>query len=307
MVYVLGHLGIPCSSWYRKPKATSAKPGPKPLPLAGPDIDSIRSTAEQYPWWGYKRIAVVCRRAGLHVSNKLVYRVMKRFGLLQRRRPRKAELYQTAKLFELLPQKPNDLWQADITYIHIPGYGWWYAVTVIDYFSRFLLAIHLTNSYSAFEVNKAVDAAVAEAERIHGPLGCRPFLVTDNGPSFLARRFRSHIAELFSHVRINYRTPSQLGLLERFHCTLKDEEVYWRLYENPGHTRDCLGEFHQRYNTVRPHWALVPIDGGDPVTPFEVYTGAVQVRLPRWQKWAVAAKAKLEQLMQDDAAHRDAA
>jgi hypothetical protein len=39
------------------------------------------------------------------------------------------ELYQAARLFELLPQAPNELWQMDVTYIHIPGHGWWYAVT----------------------------------------------------------------------------------------------------------------------------------------------------------------------------------
>ena len=32
----------------------------------------------------------------------------------------------------------------DVTYVHIPGYGWWYAVTVIDYYSRSLLAARLT-------------------------------------------------------------------------------------------------------------------------------------------------------------------
>jgi hypothetical protein len=31
----------------------------------------------------------------------------------------------------------------------------------------------------------------------------------------------------FAHVRIAYRTPTQLGLLERFHQTLKTEEVYY--------------------------------------------------------------------------------
>ena len=40
----------------------------------------------------------------------------------------------------------------DVTYIHIPGHGWWYAVTVIDYYSRYLLACHLTFSYSASQV-----------------------------------------------------------------------------------------------------------------------------------------------------------
>ncbi len=73
------------------------------------------------------------------MSNKVVYRVFKAAGLLQKRRVREAALYQAARLFELLPSKPNELWQADVTYLHIPGHGWWYAVTVIDYYSRYLL------------------------------------------------------------------------------------------------------------------------------------------------------------------------
>ena len=39
----------------------------------------------------------------------------------------------------------------DVTYIHIPGYGSWYAVTVIDYYSHHLLVCYLTHSYSAVE------------------------------------------------------------------------------------------------------------------------------------------------------------
>jgi transposase InsO family protein len=208
-----------------------------------------------------------------------------------------AELHQAARLFELLPQRPNDLWQMDVTYIHIPGHGWWYAVTVIDYYSRYLLACHLTHSYSAAEVSHALGLARSEAERIHGPLAKRPFLVTDNGPSFLARRFGDFVRERYSHVRIQYRTPQQLGLLERFHQTLKTEEVYWRLYENPAHARVCLVEFHTRYNTQRPHWALVPEEGGDPLVPEEVYAGGRTVQIPRWQKWARAARSRLEELM----------
>ncbi len=43
------------------------------------------------------------------------YVVMREHGLLQKRRPREPELYQAARLFELLPQKPNDLWQMDVS------------------------------------------------------------------------------------------------------------------------------------------------------------------------------------------------
>src|SRR5690606_36515462 len=47
----------------------------------------------------------------------------------------------------------------------------------------------------------------------------------------------------------------------------QEEEVYWRLYENPGHARQCLAEFRDRYNELRPHWALQPEAGGDVVPP----------------------------------------
>ena len=76
------------------------------------------------------------------------------------------------------------------------------------------------------------------------------------------RRFTAFIKDQFSHVRIQYRTPQQLGLLERFHATLKTEEVYWRLYDHPQHARACLAEFRGRYNERRPHWALVPRKAG---------------------------------------------
>ena len=120
-------------------------------------------------------------------------------------------------------------------------------------------------------------------------------------PSFIARRFLAFVTDQFSHVRIQYRTPQQLGLLERFHQTLKTEEVYWRLYDHPQHCRECLAEFRARYNERRPHWDLVPEEGGDVLVPIEVYRDARKIQIPRWQTWARAAQAKLEQLMEEAA------
>lgn len=298
---VVKAVGWPSSSFFRQPKATKKRPGPAPRPLDPHLAEAVRQMALAYPWWGYKRLAVVCRRSGLEVSNRFVYRVLKEADLLQQKRPRSAELYQAARLFELLPEGPNELWQADVTYLHIPGFGWWYAVTVIDYFSRYLLALHLSPSNDAGAVMTAVDQARAEAERLHGPLQEPPILVTDNGSNFTARRFQTHIDGVLHQVRTRYRTPQQIGLLERFHQTLKQEEIYWEIYRSPAEARDRLAAFHQRYNQVRPHWALVPTEGGDPVTPAEVYCEGIQVRIPAWQGWAKEAKAKLDALLREDA------
>ncbi len=293
---VLPLLGIAPSSWYRAPLADKKRPGPRPTPIPEEIVQAIVTMATENPWYGYKRIAVMCRRAGHAVKDRQAYKVMRERGLLQQKRARRAEVHQTTKLFELLPQQPNDLWQMDVTYVHIPGWGWRYAVTVIDYYSRYLLACYLTSSYSALEVMHALKLAREEAERLHGPLEKQPHLVTDNGSSFLARRFQQFVKEGYQHVRIQYRTPQQLGLLERFHGTLKTEEVYWRLYDSPQHARECLAEFRERYNQRRPHWALAPEKGGDPLVPLEVYAGKRTIQTPRWQSWARAAQAKLEQL-----------
>ena len=301
---VLSALGIASSSWYRQPVSQEQRkqPGPAPQPIDPKVVRWVLAMAKANPWYGYKRIAVMCRRAKRRVKNREAYRVMKDHGLLQKRLPRKAELYQASKLYELLPSGPNELWQMDVTYVHIPGFGYWYVVTVIDYYSRYLLAAYLTSSYSAHEVIEGLARARAEAERLHGPLTNQPFLVTDNGPSFIARRFGQFVGGQYTQVRIQYRTPTQLGLLERFHKTLKDEEVYWRLYDSPEHGRQCIDEFRARYNTVRPHWALVPEEGGDPVTPEDVYINGIAVGIPKWQGWARGAKERLEEMMAADAA-----
>jgi putative transposase len=294
---VLDGLGISPSSWYHRPKPERRRPGPSPRPVPAETERAVVAMATDNPWYGYQRIAVMCRRAGQAVSNRHCYRVMRAHDLLRKRRTRAAEAYQAAKLWELLPAGPNELWQMDVTYVHIPGHGWHYAVTVIDYYSRYLLAAHLSPSCCAQSAVEAPERARREAERLHGPLRRRPFLVTDNGSAFIAQRFTRHIAAGFRQVRIAYRTPTQLGLLERFHRTLKEEEVYWRIYDSPAHARACLDEFRLRYNTRRPHWALVPETGGDPVTPEDVYTGAVATQIPRWQDWARAAREKLDQML----------
>jgi hypothetical protein len=189
--HVLRLVGVSPSSWHRPPHVGERKrPGPARRPIADGVVEAVVAMAMTNPWYGYKRIAVMCRRAEQTVKDREAYVVMKDHGLLHKRKTRRAEVYQAAKLFELLPQRPNDLWQMDVTYIHIPGHGWWYAVTVIDYYSRYLLACHLTPSSSAIETAYALKVARAEAERIHGPLAKRPFLVTDNGPSFIAEGLR---------------------------------------------------------------------------------------------------------------------
>lgn len=111
LTVVLQAVGVARSSWYRSPKEERGRPGPAPQKIASETSSAVVQMATANPWYGYKRIAVMCRREGQAVTNRQAYRVMREYGLLQKRRPRGPELHQASKLYELLPSGPNELWQ----------------------------------------------------------------------------------------------------------------------------------------------------------------------------------------------------
>lgn len=265
---VLRWVGIPTATFYRHQTVDRARKGRRRGPDPAPVDDLLRQriveTARKHHVLGYKKVHWILRREGVVVGRRVVYRVMREEGLLKMRKPRRvAREAARLRLRELQPTKPNQLWQMDVTYIHVPRYGFWYQIDVMDYFSRYLLAQRFTWSYSAAEGLRAIRQAVAEAERLHGTLREPVFLLTDNGSTFIAKRFGKGLKELLTeegadqlqHVRIGYRMPEHLGLLERFHGSLKAEAVWPNWFSDPVEARRVLLNYGEYYNYERPHWA----------------------------------------------------
>jgi putative transposase len=81
---------------------------------------------------------------------------------------------------------PNQLWQTDFTYLKVIGWGWFYLSTVLDDFSRYIIAWKLCTTMKAEDVTATLDLALkasglGQAKAIH-----RPRLLTDNGASYIA-------------------------------------------------------------------------------------------------------------------------
>jgi hypothetical protein len=76
---LLDALDIATSSWYRPPVPLEAKKrrGPAPRPIAAEVRQAVIEMATANPWYGYKRIAVMCRRAGQAVKDRQAYAVMR--------------------------------------------------------------------------------------------------------------------------------------------------------------------------------------------------------------------------------------
>ncbi len=228
---VLPALGIPAATWYYRPVRREIDGRrPRRLVVPGNLEQAVVAMAEANPWYGYKRTRVMCRRNGTAVTDRQTYATMSAHGLLhKRRRLTMAGQEEASKLYEHLPMAANELWQIDITVVHLPGHGWWYAVTVIDYDARFLLALRLTWSYSANEVIAALEEARATAEAIHGPLRGQPFLVTDKGSCFSLAP---------SGARCATTSPTSGSSTER-----RRSSGYWSASTKPSRTKRWTGVY----------------------------------------------------------------
>ena len=54
---------------------------------------------------------------------------------------------------------PNQLWQTDFTYLKVIGWGWFYLSTILDDFSRFIVAWKLCTTMKADTLDLALKAS----------------------------------------------------------------------------------------------------------------------------------------------------
>ena len=83
----------------------------------------------------------------------------------------------------------NQLWQTDFTYLKITGWGWYYLSTVLDDFSRYIVAWKLCPTMCASDVTETLDLALAASGLDRATVVHRPRLLSDNGASYVAGGF----------------------------------------------------------------------------------------------------------------------
>ena len=63
--------------------------------------------------------------------------------------------------FQNPTKRVNEIWQTDFTYFKIVGWGWYYLATVLDDFSRYIIAWKLFKTMATEDVKVVLDLAVA--------------------------------------------------------------------------------------------------------------------------------------------------
>jgi putative transposase len=205
------------------------------------------------PAYGYRRVAWWLRRKErLTVNCKRVLRVMRERGLLVRSRRLRARRKKEWGRVEAA--EPNQIWQSDMTKIWAgPAVGWAYLVSVIDCCTREIVGWDLSNRCRTEDALTAVEQAVLH--RL--PAGSREAhltLTTDNGTQFTSTRFLETLARLrITHRRTAYHHPEGNSYIERFHRSLKEEEVWITEYRTLDEARASIARWIEEYNQNRPH------------------------------------------------------
>ena len=128
-----------------------------------------------------------------------------------------------ADAFHTQTTRPNEMWQTDFTYFKIIGWGWIYLSTVLDDFSRYIIAWKLCTTMRAEDVTDTLDLALATSGCSSAHVHHKPRLLSDNGPSYVAGELAEYIeAQKMSHVRGAPFHPQTQGKIERWHQTLKN-------------------------------------------------------------------------------------
>jgi putative transposase len=121
---------------------------------------------------------------GYFVSEASVYRMLKARGLIA---SPAFIVMKAADEFKDKTTAPNQLWQTDFTYLKVIGWGWFYLSTVLDDFSRYIIAWKLCTTMKADDVTATLELAL-QASRLNKAGAHRPRLLSDNGSSSSARR-----------------------------------------------------------------------------------------------------------------------
>jgi len=122
--------------------------------------------------------------------------------LLMENRPLKAQdlitspayiLIQASVKFQQPTTRANQMWQTDFSYLKVIGWGWYYLPTVLDDYSRFIVAWCLCSSMPAWDVPDALAQALEFTGMDQVRIKHKPRLLSDSGPSYVAAELKTYL------------------------------------------------------------------------------------------------------------------
>ena len=190
---VLRDLGVPKSTYYRwlmrqqHQQGLEDRPGASAPPwnrLRPQEERSILEAAREMPELSSRQLAAWSTdNLAFAVSESTVYRILCREGLVN-----SPEMQLKAgKEYHRKTSGPHQMWATDASYFKVIGWGYYYLVTVMDDYSRFILAHKLQRDMTTDSLIEVVQEAVDKTGMTEVPVADRTSLLSDNGSGYVSR------------------------------------------------------------------------------------------------------------------------
>jgi putative transposase len=251
---VLESVGVARSSYYRWKRDQGEKNTIRQssYELTAEERKLIDEVKEQNPQYRHRRIQGVLQQRGIYLSASVIYGHLKEHGQIEpyerRAAPWKSPRYEV--------WQRNQMWGSDWTKLSVGGVRW-YLLTVIDFFSRWIIAWEVVPTVHAGTI-KAIYQAGLKSQGLSIHSQTKPELRVDRGSpntSGITQEFFEALGAELSFARV--RRPTDNALTERFYGTIKQEEIYLvGNYPDEISAREELGRYIETYNQIRPHQAL---------------------------------------------------
>lgn len=198
------------------------------------------------------------------VSESSVYRILKGYDLIE---SPAFEVITTKNKFDNPTKRVNEMWQTDFTQFLVVDWGWYYLSTVLDDYSRYILAYKLSPTMNAQDAEDTLKIALAKAEIDKVKVYHKPRLLSDNGPAYHSADLAQFLKERrIDHIHGAPYHPMTQGKIERWHRSMKNV-IKLQNYYSPSELERAIAEWAEYYNNQRYHESL------ENVTPADVYFG----------------------------------